>query len=300
MQRSLHGRANRNSQLPTSRLPTPDDQLRRPRDAGAGQNAQLELRSCVFVACVVHKCTRSKITQSKEDEQMKRVTTMCVAVALGWAVATAAQTQQSGESNSPGVSQPQTQQQPASPPSDREQARPTTQKPAEPSTQKPAEIRGAANTTSFIGCVEKGSAPEQWVLNVTEMPSGDQPRAGAGTAATAGASMVGQKVQLSGGTNVSAHAGHKVEITGMLTPAAGATPGRPAEPRMTVSNLKMISATCTPATAAPRSGPSGTSGTSSPGTTGTTGASEPSPATPSPAAPPQPEQQKAPDRQQQQ
>jgi hypothetical protein len=241
---------------------------------------------------------------------MKRVTTMCVAVALSCAVATAAQTQQPGESNSPGVSQPQTQQQPASPPSDREQpARPTTQKPADTSTQKPAEIRGAANTTSFIGCVEKGSAPEQWVLNVTEMASGaqattggaatarpgDQARAGASgqTAATAGASMVGQKIQLSGGTNVSAHAGHKVEITGMMTPAAGTAAGRAAEPRMTVSNLKMISATCTPATGAPRSGPTGTTGTSEPAQP------SPYPATPeTPSKPSEPEQR--PDRQQQQ
>jgi hypothetical protein len=104
---------------------------------------------------------------------------------------------------------------------------------------------------------------------------------------TAGTStvMVGKRVQLVGGNNLAAHAGHKVEITGMVMPQAQGTgtarQGQAAaDMRVNVSNLRMIDRTCTPAST----------------TRGTTGTSEPIPAPERQT--PRPEQQGDPEQRQ--
>jgi hypothetical protein len=104
-----------------------------------------------------------------------------------------------------------------------------------------------AATTTFIGCVERGTMPNSFVLSITD---------------TAGDNVIGQRVQLSGGGNLAAHAGHKVQITGMMVPQG--TPlvrgGQPAaEMRLNVSNVTMLATTCTPAAGA--HGTTGTTGT---------------------------------------
>lgn len=101
-----------------------------------------------------------------------------------------------------------------------------------------------AATTTFIGCVERGTMPNSFVLSITD---------------TAGGNVVGQRVQLIGGGNLATHAGHKVQITGMMVPQA--TPpvrgGQPAaEMRLNASNVTILATTCTPA-----AGAQGTTGT---------------------------------------
>jgi hypothetical protein len=175
---------------------------------------------------------------------------------------------------------------------------------------------------SYIGCVTP-AGPNQWALTISEIPSatattgataGTQNRTGAETGnARVGDSQVsgqaqvnrgsqptgttggmtatvGQQVQLigSGRTNLSAHSGHKVEVTGTLAPqgaAQGRTTGQPAaEMRLNVNNVRMISATCDAGTSSPQPPPrnQGSGSTTPPGTpgaAGTSGTTEPSPAT---------------------
>ena len=207
---------------------------------------------------------------------MKRVTTMCVATIFSCAVAATAQT-------------PQTE-------TGRQGTTPSGQA-GQPETAKPAsQTQGRAGTSMFVGCVEKGSTANTFVLNVLELPgstagaempgtaAGGGTTGGTGTGAqaqgqargtqgtaqatgTAGTSMVGQRIELTGGNNVAAHLGHKVEITGMVTPQgnatgrAGQTPA--ATTRVNVSNLRMIDAKCEAAAGTPggAAGASGTQGT---------------------------------------
>lgn len=129
-----------------------------------------------------------------------------------------------------------------------------------PSTQarQPAGATASSTaTTTFVGCIERGTMPNTFVLNVTESPS--TPGATGQARGTVGADVVGQQIHLIGGGNLAAHAGHKVQITGMMVPQ-GTSPGRGGQPaaemRLNVSNVTMMAATCTPAT-----GTRGTTGT---------------------------------------
>ena len=208
---------------------------------------------------------------------MNKVTTVVSAMAVAAVVASAAHAQQSGQTTSPGsVSQPQTQQ---PTPSDR--------------TQAPAQGQRAAGGTSFIGCVERGSGPNQWVLVVTEMPSGSASASSgtstpgqregqvSGTAGAAGAGMVGQRVDLTGSNELSKHVGHKVEVTGMMTPRSSSPAAQAnANANVNVKDVRMISTTC--------ESPSRTGGaTGTGGSTGTT--AKPDPSTPSRPSTPEPQ-----------
>ena len=216
---------------------------------------------------------------------MKQVTTLCVATVFSCAVAATAQTPQAGQTQ-----QTETQRQGTS----------TSGQTGQRETTPAPQAQGRAGTSTFVGCVEKGSTANAFVLNVLEVPAataGAQPqaRAGQGNAqatGTAGSSMVGQRIELIGGNNVGAHLGHKVEISGMVTPQGNAT-GRPgltgaATTRVNVSNLRMIDAKCEPA-AATRGG-AGASGTSG------TRTSEPAPAPGTQKS--QPDQQETPGQRQ--
>ena len=181
---------------------------------------------------------------------MKRMAIACVAALFSCAVAATAETQQPGEPQ-----QNETQQR-ENTTGDQSGQRQT---PSTPSSQP--QLRSAMS--SFIGCVERGSAPNAFVLTVVETPGARpqgqaQARAGQSAAQATGTSgaMVGHKMELIGGTNMASHVGHKVEVTGMIVPQGSAT-GRPGQSasdmRVNVSNVRMIETTCMP--------PSATSGT---------------------------------------
>jgi len=158
---------------------------------------------------------------------MKRTTMLCVAAAVAWSAALGAQTQQ-------------------------------------PSA--------AAQTVALIGCVEAGATGNTFALNVLEQSgatasatTGRQPdasisgqgrvgdaqagitgqaqvdRRGTQGTGTAGMNFVGQRVQLSGDnvTNLKAHVGHRVEITGTLAPQPRGTGQPGAEARVNVRNVRM-------------------------------------------------------------
>lgn len=163
-----------------------------------------------------------------------------------------------------------------------QQQQPGAAAPTAPSTtvtgQAPAGVQTSAQTQTpgsmtFIGCIERGTAPTTFVLSVTEMPpgsaSGQAPvDAGAGAAGTtdatvrgtAGANFVGQRFQLMGGGNLAAHAGHKVQVSGTMASQSSATGAQAqAERRFNVNNVTMLAATCTPSASTP--GAAGTTGT---------------------------------------
>lgn len=227
---------------------------------------------------------------------MTRVLTFCVAITAAAAVAAAQAPQPDQTKPSAGVSQPETQQGPVAPPGETQQR--DTQRPTTP----PAQSQAAAATTMYIGCLERGSTPNSFALNVVEVPSSATTQAGrtqpGAPIGTTGTVTVGQRVQLVGGTNLAAHAGHKVEIRGMIVPQ-GTPPGRQGQPaaetRLNVSNVRMISEMCMPVSSATR----GTSGSATPGTTGTTGTTtEPAPPRENaPNAPIEQPQQRQPEQQ---
>ena len=159
--------------------------------------------------------------------------------------------------------------------------------------QSPQSPQGAASSTqernpntavTLIGCVES-SAPTTFVLNVVEQPAAstaaNRPAAEATAVGTAGATLVGQRVQLSATdeAGLKTHVGHKVEIRGALAPPAPAsatgssstTAAASPMMRFTVNNVRMLDATCAPAGAAGASG----------------AAPAPRPATPAQPQPPQ-------------
>jgi hypothetical protein len=114
-------------------------------------------------------------------------------------------------------------------------------------TQRPAR----AATSMFIGCLEKGSTPNAFVLNVLEMPG--TPGSTRGTSGTTGSSgPPGHRMPLVGGTNMAAHVGHKVEITGMVVPQGSAigrtTQTAAAGMRVNVSSVRKIDTSCPAAT----------------------------------------------------
>jgi hypothetical protein len=191
----------------------------------------------------------------------KRVTTtICIAAAAAaWSVAPSAQTPE----------KPETTQQ--------RQARP--------------QARQAPRTVALVGCVEEGTTPTTFVLDVKEQPTASATQPGSRTAdqqqtrtesrqaqatGTTGTDLVGQRVQLIGSrqTNLREHAGHEVEVTGRMAPQRPA-PQRSGqatgETRFMVQRVRHIASTCTPA-----SGTRGTTGVTEP---------EPQPATPDPKPP---------------
>ena len=155
--------------------------------------------------------------------------------------------------------------------------------------------RNANTTVALIGCVES-STPTTYTLNVVEQPASTtaanrpaaeaagQARAGEQTVGTTGATLVGQRLELSATEEASlkTHVGHKVEIRGTLMPPAAASATGSARTtasptpmmRFTVNNVRMLENTCTPASA---------SG-------GTSGAAAPRPAPPAQPQQPQPQQ----------
>src|SRR5262245_24826053 len=83
--------------------------------------------------------------------------------------------------------------------------------------------RNANTTVTLIGCVES-SAPTTYVLSVVEKPAAstaaNRPAGEATAVGTSGATLVGQRVQLSATdeAGLKTHVGHKVEVRGALAP----------------------------------------------------------------------------------
>jgi hypothetical protein len=140
-------------------------------------------------------------------------------------------------------------QQPATP-------RPTTPPTSAQEPAKPSEMSTAtANKVTYTGCVKPGTTAETWVLENAEVAQ----KAGASapsTVGTSGSKMV-FNLDPTATVNLKAHANHKVEVVGMVSPAKGsagstasaATPTgtagtHAAHQQFSVESVKMVSATC--------------------------------------------------------
>ena len=161
---------------------------------------------------------------------------VCLAAALVSAQAPA------DRPNPPAGDQPAAQQ-PATP-------RPTT--PPAPAQQptRPETSAMAADKVTYTGCVKPGTAADTWVLESAEVAQ----KAGAsapGTVGTSGSSKTTFNLDPAATVNLKAHANHKVEVVGTLSPAksgadASSAPaaGATARQQFSVESLKMVSATC--------------------------------------------------------
>ena len=128
-------------------------------------------------------------------------------------------------------------------------AAPAVERPAaqEPAAQKPAapmpEKSAAANKVTYTGCVKPGTAPETWILENAEVA-----KPGQTTAATSGAMKSTLNLNTKAGTDLKAHANHKIEVVGTIAPARpSAAPGdaaAAARQDFNVESVKMVSATC--------------------------------------------------------
>jgi hypothetical protein len=151
-------------------------------------------------------------------------------------------------------------QQPTTPrPSDPPSAQPA--RPAEPSSQQPARpaepsSMASANTVTYTGCIKPGTTSGTWVLENAEAAAKPGASGTVGTSGTAKSTTLDlEPAATASGVNLKAHANHKVELVGTVSPAKGSasaspssTPGaataQTAHQQFSVQSLKMVSATC--------------------------------------------------------
>ena len=160
----------------------------------------------------------------------------CLAAALVTAQAPA-------ERPAPAADQPAAQQ-PATP-------RPTT--PPTPAQQptRPETSAMAGNKVTYSGCVKPGTAADTWVLESAEVAQKADASAPS-TVGTSGTAKTTLNLDPAATVNLKAHANHKVEVVGTLSPAksgadapaAGAASSQAARQQFSVESLKMVSATC--------------------------------------------------------
>ena len=132
---------------------------------------------------------------------------------------------------------------------------PAVQQPASPAAQQPAPSadRPSASTAgkvTYSGCVKPGTAPGTFVLDSAEL----SPAAGAGGAVgTSGAMKTTLNLTTKPGTDLKAHTGHKIEVSGSIAPpkaapadaGAASSSAKPAQ-EFNVDSIKMVAASCTP------------------------------------------------------
>jgi hypothetical protein len=102
--------------------------------------------------------------------------------------------------------------------------------------QKPAEKSKSAQTVTIAGCVREGDTPNSFLLSnvdASALASGATGTAGtppAGTPATAPTTTTVQLIS-SADIDLKKHVGHKVEVSGTISPAGAAgTTGMPSKP----------------------------------------------------------------------
>ena len=102
-----------------------------------------------------------------------------------------------------------------------------------------------ASSITVTGCVAPGSGADQFQLTNATLGTAPPATEKAGEKPKMG---LGATYNLMGGTNLKAHVGHKVEVTGTMakpdTSAKPATGGTAPAGTINVSNVKMVSASC--------------------------------------------------------
>ena len=141
------------------------------------------------------------------------------------------------------------------PPQDRPAGNPpATQQPgaqtptAQPPAQKPAPEPGmSANRVTYSGCVKPGATPGSWILDNAEIaPPAGQTAEAKPAASSVGTSGAGKLTfNLKSADDLKAHANHKIEVAGTLSPEKAGESSAAKTPRdFNVHSLKMVSATC--------------------------------------------------------
>ena len=123
--------------------------------------------------------------------------------------------------------------------------RPTTPaRPAEPSA-------AAANKVTYTGCIKPGTAADTWILENAEVALRADAAGAPATVGTSGTSKMTFNLDPAATVNLKAHANHKVEVVGLLSPAkadassaSAAAAGTAPRQQFSVESLKMVSATC--------------------------------------------------------
>jgi hypothetical protein len=158
------------------------------------------------------------------------------------------------------AAQTPTQKPPATNPPAAGQPSPSSQQPSEPSGQMMT-----ANAVTYSGCVKPGTTAGTWILDNADLTpkagmagqagSSAQGQTGQNTVGTSGTMKTTLNLTAKPGTDLKAHANHKVEVTGILAPAASAAQPGPATGQpsssaasthreFAVESLKMVSPTC--------------------------------------------------------
>ena len=167
----------------------------------------------------------------------RKIAAGCFAAMFGLAVSAGAQT----PSN---PSTPQTP--PSTPPST-----PSPSTPSSPTNPYPsAQADKAGKEVKLTGCIQAGTSASSFEL--TNIKKGDSPSAAAG-----GAASKNVKLTAGSGVDLAAHVGHTVEVSGTwaksgdtpsaASPSASAA-GSAMAKELTVSNVKMVSSTCSAGT----------------------------------------------------
>jgi hypothetical protein len=128
-------------------------------------------------------------------------------------------------------------------------AQPTAQQPPaqQPTTPKPSTSakEPAAGKVTYTGCVKPGTTAGTWILENAEIAA--KPGAAPGAVGTSGASKTTLSLEPAASVNLTPHANHKVEVSGMLEKPSASSPsasGATAKQEFSVESLKMVSATC--------------------------------------------------------
>jgi len=113
---------------------------------------------------------------------------------------------------------------------------PAVQRPAQP--PQPSEVKGDNVTVS--GCLRSGTTPGSWILAEASLapPAGGDPRPAGTTGATKSYALMAKPSE-----DLSKHSGHKIEVTGSVSPSIAKEPTAPKE-TLNVQSFKMVSATC--------------------------------------------------------
>jgi hypothetical protein len=176
----------------------------------------------------------------------RKIAGTCLAAVLGFALSAAAQ---------------QTPASPQTPPSTTPQTAPTSPYPSSQASDSSSKSDKAGKSTKLTGCVQSGTTAGTFELtNIKGKGSMASSESSASPSASPSSSS-GKTVKLvaAAGVDLSQHVGHQVEVTGSLGSAASssaspsaaapsAAPSSGGDKEFNVTDIKMVSATCSAGT----------------------------------------------------
>lgn len=143
------------------------------------------------------------------------------------------------------------------------QPSPPAQQPSSPSTPS-SSAASSADKVTYSGCLKPGTTAGTWVLESAQLsPAAGSAASASSPSANAAVGTSGAKQTLNltikPSDNLTPHANHKIEVTGVASPAIAASMNTPETPsaganassstttprlNFTVDSFKMVSATC--------------------------------------------------------